>query len=344
MDIFDRKGIHPMLISEQVEPYDDEDCIFELKLDGCRCIAYCDKNSVDLRNKKDRKLLPQFPELKEIYKQCHGKCILDGELIVPVQGKPEFYHLQRRLFFSDAFKIELAAKRYPAAFVAYDILYKDGKELMELPLMERKRILSGVVEEIPVVSDLKTGIMEKNMDSEEIAPREKESYMGLSVSRFLEGKGKALFELAKSKELEGVVGKKKESLYRMGKRTNDWQKVKWMKDEDFICIGYIPKEKGMTSLVLAKYDAEGRLNIVTHVTLGVSRMKMRESGIEVGSCPFDRMPKGHENARWLKPVVCTVAYMPSENEEYRQPVFKCFRDDKRSEECTMDEILNVIDR
>lgn len=96
MDLFDQKGIQPMLIAEQVEPYDDDYSIFELKLDGCRCIAYCDKYSVDLRNKRDKKLFPHFPELEQIYKNCHSKRILDGEPIVPVNGRPDFYELQKR--------------------------------------------------------------------------------------------------------------------------------------------------------------------------------------------------------------------------------------------------------
>ena len=91
MDIFSSKGIKPMLIAEQVDPYDDHDSIFELKLDGIRCIAYCDNNSVDMRNKRDMKLLPRFPELKDIYKCCREKCILDGELNVLANGKPDFY-------------------------------------------------------------------------------------------------------------------------------------------------------------------------------------------------------------------------------------------------------------
>lgn len=70
MDIFDSKGIKPMLIAEQVDPYDDPDSIFELKVDGIRCIAYCNNTSVDLRNKRDIKLLPRFPELMNIYKSC----------------------------------------------------------------------------------------------------------------------------------------------------------------------------------------------------------------------------------------------------------------------------------
>lgn len=133
MDMFDRKGIQPMLIAGQVEPYDDDDSIFELKLDGCRCVAYCDKYSVDLRNKRDRKLIPQFLELGQLYKNCHGKCILDGELIVPVNGRPDFYELQKRIFATNPFKIRLAASRYPAAFVAYDIYMQMEKTLRSCP-------------------------------------------------------------------------------------------------------------------------------------------------------------------------------------------------------------------
>ena len=294
-----------MLIAEQVEPYDDEYSIFELKLDGCRCIAYCSKSDVDLRNKRDRKLLPQFPELEHIHRNCHGKCILDGELIVPVNGKPEFYELQKHVLSTDSFKIQLAKDRYPAAFIAYDILYTDGRQLTELPLMERKAILS-----------------RKVTDSSE-----------LSISRYISQQGKVLFELAKQQELEGVVGKKMESLYWFGKRTKEWKKVKRMLDEDLICIGYILKEHGMTSLVLAKYDIEGQLRIVTHVTLGVNRQKMGQAGVQEGNCPVSHVPEGHEEDVWVKPMVCTIEYMPSEKDGYRQAVFKCFRDDKLPDEC-----------
>lgn len=305
MDLFDQKGIQPMLISEQVEPYDDDGSIFELKLDGCRCIAYLDGNGVDLRNKRDRRLLCQFPELEHIHQNCHGKCILDGELIVPVKGKPDFYQLQKRTLATNPFRIKLAASRSPAAFVAYDILYLDGKQLTELPLLERKELLTKTVTEC----------------------------QQFSVSRYIEKQGKALFEMAKQQELEGVVGKKMSSLYWFGKRTKEWQKVKWMKDEEFICIGYIPKEQGMTSLVLAKYDGKGRLQVITHVTLGVSRMKLKEGGVREGRCQLEQIPDGHEHAVWLEPVVCTIEYMPSDREGYRQPVFKGFREDKVPEEC-----------
>jgi ATP-dependent DNA ligase len=304
-DIFDIKGIQPMLIAEQVDPYNDTDSIFELKLDGLRCIAYCDLNETDLRNKRNMKLLPRFPELKDIYKSCKEKCILDGELIVTVDGKPDFYELQRRSMLSDPFKMQLSYMKYPASFVAYDILYYKDHETVDLPLMERKKILDRV-------------ILESNI---------------LSISRFIEENGIALFELAKQQQLEGVVGKKKESLYWYGKRTKDWKKIKFMADYEAIAIGYIPKQNNMTSLVLAKYNEDNELVLTNHVTLGVSLTKLREQGLKVAPCPFRTVPKGHEDAVWIQPMVCTVEYMPSEKEGLRQAVFKGIRDDKLPEEC-----------
>ena len=169
MDIFETKGISPMLISEQVEPYNDDNSIFELKLDGIRCIAYCNSQSVDLRNKRDMKLLPRFPELNFLHTACKEKCILDGELNVFVNGKPDFYEVQKRTLMNDPFKIKLAVNKHPANFVAYDILYYRDHLVTELPLMERKEILSDVVNENDRIS----------------------------VSRYIENDGIALFDFVK---------------------------------------------------------------------------------------------------------------------------------------------------
>lgn len=307
MDIFESKGIKPMLISEQVEPYDDADSIFELKIDGIRCIAYCDGKGVDLRNKRDMKLLPRFPELSDIYKCCNAKCILDGELNVLINNKPDFYEVQKRTLLSDPFKMKLSYRKYPANFVAYDILYYKNKLITEIPLIERKQILSDV-------------ISENNL---------------LSVSRYIDTNGKMLFEIAKQQSLEGVVGKKKNSLYWFGKRTKDWNKVKVMEDYEAVAIAYIPKPNNMTSLVLAKYN-DNNLVITNHVTLGVSLSKLKQHGMKISDCPFKQIPKGYENAIWIAPVVCTVEYMPSDKEGLRQAVFKGIRDDKLPEECRID--------
>ena len=89
----------------------------------------------------------------------------------------------------------------------------------------------------------------------------------------------------------------------------------------------------MTSLILAKYDSENQLSIVTHVTLGVNRQKIIQSGIREGFCPLTQVPDNHKDVFWLEPIVYTIEYMPSGKEGYRQAIFKGFRDDKMPKEC-----------
>lgn len=309
MDIFEAKGIKPMLISEQLDPYDDPDSIFELKLDGIRCIAYCD-DGTDLRNKKDMKLLPRFPELKDIHNNCKEKCILDGELIVVKNGVPDFYELQKRTLLSDLFKIQLAISKLPASFVAYDILYYKDKEVTGLPLLDRKKLLTDIV-----------------IESERI-----------SVSRYVETNGVMLFELAKKQQLEGIVGKKKGSLYWFDKRTKDWIKCKLMSTDDCVVCGYIVKDNNMISLVLGQYNNEGQLVYRGHVTMGVSlRLLNQQKYTVISYSPFGYTPKGNDEAIWLEPnLVCIVESMPNDKESFRQPVFRGFRDDKAPRECSIE--------
>ncbi len=305
MDIFDKKGIQPMLISEMKDSYDDVDSIFELKLDGIRCIAYLD-DATDLRNKRDMKLLPRFPELADIHKQCKVKCILDGELIVTNHGKPDFYELQGRTLLTNYFKIQLASNQLPASFVAYDIVYYKDHEVVELPLMQRKSYLKDIIEE----SDR------------------------ISVSRYIENSGRLLYDLARQKNLEGIVGKKKNSLYWYGKRTKDWIKCKVMKDDDFVIGGYIMKSDQTVTFLLGKYD-QGELFATNRVTLGCSIRQLKSHGYEIiNQCPFVNS-KDDDGAIWIKPLVGTVEFMPSEKESMRQPVFKGIRDDKEPIECKM---------
>lgn len=300
MGLFMERGANPMLIAQQTEAFDSPDWIYELKMDGFRCIAYMDRNSVDFRNKRNMQMLSRFPELQDVYRNAGDRCILDGEVVVLVDGIPDFYRLQKRTLLTDRFKIELESKRFPASFVAFDCIYKGGQELVWEPLMERKQILSQLVRE----------------DSK------------IAVSRYAETKGRALYHAADEKELEGVVAKRKESIYLMGRRTTDWVKFKRMADEEFITAGYIRKGPHTFSLVLAKYQKD-TLVYRGHVTSGVTKADIAELD-SVEKSPFQILPAGNEDAAWVEPDrVCVVEYMPNTQNALRQPVFKGYRDDVR---------------
>ncbi len=310
-DLFADRLVRPMLIGADSGPYDDPDSIFELKLDGERCVAYLDpKTGVELRNKRDLRMLQKVPELAELHKQVRARCILDGELIVLRDGKPDFSEIQRRSLMSNRFRIELAAKQRPATFTAFDILYHQDQPVMNRPLLERKALLARVVRTE--------------------TPR-------MAASRYIETAGAAFFRLAQAQGLEGVVGKRKDSLYRPGKRTTDWVKVKNLLDDDFVVCGYLPKDRHMNSLVLGQYQ-DGALVYRGHVTLGVRGKAFDRVLQQVRTVrpPFSvPPPRGNEEAVWLRPsLVCTVAFMErTAGGGMRQPVFKGIREDKAPEDC-----------
>ena len=297
MELFAEKNVSPMLIAEMKDAFDDPDWIYELKLDGCRCVAYLEAGKVTLRNKRNMELLPRFPELTQIYKQTKKRCILDGELVVLSGGKPDFHELQKRTLMSDKFKIELGAAKLPASFIAYDCLQVGERVLLDVPLMERKDVLADLI----VENDRFT------------------------VSRFIPEKGIKLFQMTVQQDLEGVVAKRKGSLYHMGKRTKDWIKFKRMADEDFVICGYVPGK--MPSLILGEV-VKGELKYAGTVTMGVRRDDLKY--LKKGACPLKDRTKGKDEIVWCVPeMVCTVEYMPNTKDTLRQPVYKGIRTDYR---------------
>ena len=84
---------------------------------------------------------------------------------------------------------------------------------------------------------------------------------------------------------------------------------------------------------MAKYDEEGRIRIIIHVTLGVRRLKMEQAGVKEGECHLKRVSEGYKDVIWLEPIVCTFEYMPSDKNGYSQPVFEEFWEDKQPKEC-----------
>ena len=175
------------------KPFDKEGWLYELKLDGIRCLAHIDGTTLISRHGQN--ISNTYPEV-QLQSAVKTSVVLDGELVVLTNGMPDFYALRSRSLKQNAFQISLGAKTTPVSFVAFDILYLDGENICNKPLYERKKILAANVKE-----------------------------NGLSISRYVETNGIALFEAAIEKNLEGIIAKRADSLYYPGKRTHDWLKI-----------------------------------------------------------------------------------------------------------------------
>ena len=306
MDVFEQKTLFPMAITRSVEPFDDPAFIYELKFDGVRCIAYLDSAGTELRNRHNGSLTPRFPEMLDVHKAAKAKCILDGELFVMKGGKPSFGAIQPRLPLRR--RIDEAARRSPASYVAFDILYYEDRLVTELPLLERKALLSSVVQDTNRIT----------------------------VSRFISEHGIAMFEATKAEGLEGVVAKKADSLYYPGRNTTQWAKIKNLYDDDFVVCGYRKMSDGLNSLIVGKYQDSG-LIYKGHVTLGVNGEAFRRiRELPHLETPPLKVPSGGSCATWVKPeLVCAVQYLEiTSNGNMRQAVLKGIREDMVPLDCT----------
>ncbi|MCO1604529.1 ATP-dependent DNA ligase [Desulfosporosinus nitroreducens] len=188
--------ISPMLLNKAEEPFDSDDWLSELKLDGIRFI-YSTMDGTRFYTRHNNEVTNRFPEL--MAKDVPKGTILDGEIIMPDQeGKPDFEGLMVRFQTKNKQRIKILSFSSPVTYCVFDVLCFEGKMVTNLPLEERKELLNRLVPD---------GL-----------PR-------ITKTLSLQGKGKVLFESIKKKDLEGIVLKKKNSKYEVGKRSDSWLKV-----------------------------------------------------------------------------------------------------------------------
>ncbi|MCW4003895.1 MAG: non-homologous end-joining DNA ligase [Candidatus Bathyarchaeota archaeon] len=313
-----RRIYKPMLARVAPEPFSDKDWIFEVKWDGFRAIGYIE-GLYSLRSRNQKELKNNFPEFSELTR-LGTNIVVDGEIVVMREGKPDFQTLLKRGQAVSKGEIQRQTNRAPAIYVVFDILEKDGKPLTSLPLMERKKILA---------DSLKEGT-------------------NVLLSDFIEDKGEAYFESAIEKGLEGIVAKKKDSHYEEGLRSGSWVKIKKLKTCDCVIFGYTrgseSREATFGALLLGLYDKTGQPVYVgkvgtgfTQEILGILTGKFEK--IKTAVAPFK--PEAGDVVTWLEPrLVCEVTYQAvTADVKLRMARFKRLREDKPPKECTIDQII-----
>ena len=306
-----------MLAKTAQAAFSSTEWIFEVKWDGIRAISYVNEEfSIRSRNNKELKTL--FPELYELT-GLTSNAVLDGEIIVMSDGKVDFETLLKRIQATNSKEIAILQLKHPALYVLFDILEKDGESQISKPLMERKKILQETVQE------------GKNV----------------ILSDFVKDRGEAYYQASIDKGLEGVMAKKRDSVYLPGKRSVNWLKIKKIKDCDCVIFGYTKgkgnREQTFGALILGLFDNEqavfvGKVgtglnqNMLTKLTQEFQNLKTEQKTLQSIDIP--------DKINWIKPVlVCKIQYQTVTSDgKLRMPRFLGLRKDKNPQDCTMQQI------
>jgi len=311
-------GIKPMLATLVDAPFDDPDWQYEVKWDGYRTLAFLDKKDVNLFSRNNKSFNDKFYPIYDLLKEWKINAVLDGEILVlNEKGISNFGSLQNWRSEADG---ELV-------FYVFDLLWYDGKNLMELPLSQRQAILSDVL------------------------PRDDDR---VRLSKVFKANGIDFFDAAERMGLEGIIAKKSDSLYSTDRRSKEWLKIKVHKRQEVVIAGYTKNEntsKSFSSLLLGVYE-KGKLQYVGKVGTGFSdklqkTMMQQFKPLIIDESPFDLIPDVNKPSRfrpnppkakatWLKPeLVCEVTFTEvTDDGVFRHPSFKGMREDKKAKSVT----------
>lgn len=284
----------PMLLKEVTKPFNSKKYIYELKFDGIRAIIHVNKKSLKIVNRHNIEITHLFPELENIKRLVQKDTIFDGEIVSMEEGLPSFLKLQNRLHLKDNQKIRYQSIHNPVIFIAFDILYMN-KDLIDISLEKRKYILN------------------KYKDNDYFIK-----------SKWIAENGIELFNYIKKVNLEGIVAKKKDSLYQVNARSEDWLKIKNPQKGTFLIGGYKKNKNESLSLFLGTPKEDG-LKFVGKVMLGRKKGLYNEVLNQriIKKSPFN---DGKENCMciYIKPILeCIVTYTEiTENGHLRHPRIK----------------------
>jgi DNA ligase D len=278
------RSFRPQLASAAARVPDGEEWLHEIKFDGYRTIARIDGGEVRLCTRTGLDWTDRYGVLVEGFRglACQ-QALLDGEIVVQDErGIASFATLQDAL---------AEGRTQELIFFAFDLMYLDGYDLTEVPLLERKRALEGLL--APVVGPS--------------AP--------VQISEHVVGHGRAFFEQASQLGVEGVISKRADAPYQQT-RTRSWLKIKCRQSEEFTVVGYSPSEAagGIGALLLAVRDGE-RLRYVGRVGTGFSfaemkRLHARLEALKTKKAPVALPPEERrKDIVWVRPnLVVEVEY------------------------------------
>src|SRR3954470_16823693 len=303
-------------------PPDDERWGYEVKWDGVRAIAYMRPGRIELESRNLLEITPQYPELSRLTRDVGAhEAVLDGEIVAfDPEGRPSFERLQQRMHQTSESVIRRRMKSHPVTYMIFDLLYLDGRSLIDEPYTERRRLLEG---------------LELHGDH-------------WQTPTYSAGNGQALLDATKKQGLEGLMAKRLDSRYEPGKRGGAWLKVKNTSRQELVIGGWVPGEgrrRDRIGALLVGFNEDGDLRYAGKVGTGFTDKTLRELGealapLERKTSPFKGPNKPPRNAIFVDPkLVAEIEFTEWTPERMlRHPSFKGLREDKAAGEVVAERV------
>lgn len=309
--------IEPMKAQLTDQPaFDSNDWIFEIKWDGYRAIAEINAGTTKLYSRNGLTFDKAFLKVFNSLKSITKNSILDGEIVVfDEKGKPNFQKLQN-------YK---SNDKYLIQYYVFDIVALEGKSLTNLTLIERKKILQKLLPESDVI---------KYCDH-------------------VDGEGRILFKEMQKIGMEGIIAKRKNSKYLVGKRTTDWLKIKNVQTQEAIIVGYTSPKGSRSSFgsLLLAVKHKGKLMSIGNVGTGFTDQSLKDLHTKLKkiiriTSPLDVPIKQTPDITWVDPVlVCNIKFTEiTEEGSVRHPVFQGLRIDKAPSEVHLEKPKTISKR
>jgi DNA ligase D-like protein (predicted ligase) len=271
-----------MLLLATASLPDSDGWFYELKLDGYLAVAFKSGGKVNLRSRNDKDFTAKYPVVAKALQKLPDETVVDGEVVAMDQsGRPSFNALQNS-----------ASSTQPVYFYIFDLLVLAGRDLRSKPLEVRRELL-------------RTKVLSKLSEPIRYSPELNASLPDLIKS-------------VQDQHFEGLVAKRKDSLYESGQRSGAWLKMRINQGQEFVIGGYTPGLKNFDALIFGYYDG-GKLIYVVRCRNGFTPA-LREQlfkwfrGLGTDQCPFANLPEAKSGrwgvgltaakmneCRWLKP-------------------------------------------
>jgi len=305
------RSLTPMAATPSVLPADESGWGFEIKWDGVRAVAFCDRGAFRLTGRTGSDFTKRYPEVGGLAEQLGSRrAVLDGEIVAfDDDGRPSFQRLQPRIHVSSDADVRERQRTIPVVYVMFDLLYDDGRSLLALGYEDRRRELEAL------------GLGGPHWQ----------------VPAYHPGEGRALLEATRTRGLEGIIAKRLASRYRPGKRTRDWLKIKNVRRQEVVIGGWVAGKGrlsgGFGALLVGYYD-DGQFRYAGKVGTGFDRaardqLQAALDPLRRADSPFaGRQPQS--DAVFVEPrLVCEVEFAEwTSSGTLRHPSYEGLRDDK----------------